>query len=77
MKRLPIELEQAVVAAGYACLADWLNAANVAPSTIYGARWTGRALSRRTLQRLLVVSRSPLAAAQLGELLLRKHEVAS
>ena len=54
-----------------------MRAANVAPSTLYGARWRGRELSHRTIERLLVVARGDITRDELGLLLLRNREVAS
>jgi hypothetical protein len=74
--RLPHALQELVRRAGYADLSEWIRAANVAPSTLYGARWRGRKLSDRTIQRFLVVAHASVTQADLAVLLLRASEVA-
>jgi len=74
--RLPRALQELVHRAGYTHLSDWICAANVAASTLYGARWRGRKLSERTIQRFLVVAHASVTHADLALLLLRSPEVA-
>ena len=74
--RLPSELQELVVRAGYADLSAWTRAANVAPSTLYGARWRGRELSDRTVQRFLAVAGGNVTRDEVGLLLLRSPQVA-
>lgn len=72
--RLPRSLQELVRRAGYADLSDWMRAANVAPSTLYGARWRGRKLSDRTIRRFLVVASASVERDDLVLLLLRSSE---